>query len=172
MLWLIQKLFKRAIPKEPPTAKQLRFAARLGVNVTQSMGKRELSAAIGEALERKAKKKKFGGDAVQAEEDWNRFAEDVGYMLAVYREGKGLVVDVLLLSGSFLDSRRGLMLSLESPRIIKDKHIGDYLEWDEGFDLPSAYLVYYEPLNPEFYREEYEAYQRVVKRGLKIARKL
>lgn len=177
---------------DPPTEKQRRYAAKLGIDVPPTMSKAELSAAIAEAERRnpalalrreqikaKIREKKFGKALIEEEDRWNRFADEVGYMLAVYTRGKEKIVDVLRVNEAFIDDRGKLKLGVEAPRVVKDRYLGVHLEWDKYFELPIESLLYYEPLDPEFYDldahgygSRNKAYREIVAKGLKIARKL
>ena len=100
--------FKKKPPSDPPTEKQLRYARKLGITVTPSMNKDDVSAAITaaehanprlaqdrERFKAKARERKFGPELIAEEERWNQFADTTEYMLAIYRRGKDIVVDVL-----------------------------------------------------------------------------
>jgi hypothetical protein len=184
--------FKRRPPAEPPTEKQRRYAAKLGINVPPTMSKEQLSAAIADAERRKpalvaqrervknkVREKKFGKELVDEEGRWNRFAAERGYMLAVYTCRQETIVDVVRVNEAFIDDRGKLKLGMGAPKVVKDRYIGDHLEWDKLFEMPIESLVYYEPLDPEFYTHDAEgygsgnrAYRALVERGLKIARDL
>jgi len=177
--------FKKRPPADPPTEKQRRYAAKLGIDVPVTMTKAELSAAITDAERRnpalaeqrervktKVREKKFGKEVVDEEDRWNRFADEVGYMLAVYTRGKETIVDVLRVNEAFIDDRGKLKLGVEAPKVVKDRDIGDYLDWDKHFELPIGSLLYHEPLHSDFHSDGNDTYRKVVEKGLKIARKL
>ena len=177
--------FKKKPPDDPPTDKQLRYAKKLGVVVTPSMGKDDVSAAISaaeranprlvqdrERVKAKARQRKLGPDLIAEESRWNQFADSTEYMLAIYRHGKETVVDVLRVNEAFINDRGKLTLGVEAPKVVKDRDMGDYLDWDRHFELSREKLLHFEPLHPNFHDEGNEAYRRVVERGLKIARKL
>ncbi|MCA9094108.1 MAG: hypothetical protein KDA68_11515 [Planctomycetaceae bacterium] len=176
---------KKQHSDDPPTEKQLRYAKKLGIAVTPTMSKFDLSSAISE-LERKdpvlaekrerrkraIRERELGKDIVEQEEKWNRFADDIGYMLAIYRRSKDVVVDVLLVNQGVITDRGKLKISVSSPRWIKDKEIGDYLEWDKEFELAVESLLFYEELSNEFFSQGNDAYRKTVERGLEIAKKM
>jgi hypothetical protein len=184
--------FKKRPPADPPTDKQRRYAAKLGIDVPPTMTKAELSDAIADAERRnpalaeqrervksKVRERKFGKELVEEESRWNRFADEGGYMLAVYTRRKETIVDVLRVNEAFIDDRGKLKLGVEAPKVVKDRDIGDYLDWDKHFELPIESLLYHEPLDPEFYSHDAEgygpgnrAYRALVEKGLKIARDL
>lgn len=184
--------FKKKPPPDPPTEKQLRYAKKLGIVVTPSMGKDDVSAAIGAAerasprlaeqrdrVKRKSRERKFGPELIAEESRWNGFADDTEYMLAIYRHGKEIVVDVLRVNEACINERGKLVLGVEAPKLVKDRHIGEHLEWERSFQLPREKLLYHEPLGPDFYTHDSngfgpgnKAYQQAVQRGLKVARKL
>lgn len=170
---------------DPPTEKQLRYAARLGITVPPAMSKAELSAAIakverqnttlGEKRERvktRVREQQYGKALIADEARWNRFADEVQYMLAVYRRGGETVVDVLRVNEALIDGRGKLKLGVEAPKVIKDRHIGTYLDWDRHFELPVGSLLYHEPLHPNFPDDGLTTYQKTVERGLRVARNL
>lgn len=182
----------RVPPGEPPTHKQLRYAKKLGIAVTPAMSKHDVSAAIGaaecanphlveqrERVKAKAREREFGPQLIAEESRWNEFADSTEYMLAIYRHGKEIVVDVLRVNEAWINERGKLVLGLEAPKVVKDRHIGQYLDWDRYFELPREKLLHYEPLGADFYTHDStgfdpgnKAYQQAVRRGLKIARKL
>jgi hypothetical protein len=86
---------------EPPTDKQRRYARALGIEITPDMDKSDVSAAIAAAEQRnpsvaaercRIKKRirieKYGVDLIDQEDRWENFAEDGGFMLAVYLRGQ------------------------------------------------------------------------------------
>jgi hypothetical protein len=102
-----------------------------------------------------------------------------GYILAIYTRRKETIVDVLRVNAAFIDVRGKLQLGVEAPKVVKDRYIGDHLDWDKHFELPIEALLYHERLDPEFYTHDAEgygpgnkAYRKLVERGLKIARKM
>lgn len=184
--------FKKKPPPDPPTEKQLRYAKKLGIAVTPAMSKDDVSAAIGaaeranprlaedrERVKTKARERKFGSELIAEESRWNQFADSTEYMLAIYRHGKETVVDVLRVNEAWISDRGKLVLGVEAPKVVKDRHIGQYLDWDRYFELAREKLLHYEPLGADFYTHDStgfepgnKAYQQAVRRGLKIARKL
>jgi hypothetical protein len=91
------KFFKKRPPDDPPTEKQRRYAAMLGIEVPATMTRKEISAVIAyeerrnpaltekrERAKLKAREKQFGKELVDDEARWNRFADEVGYALAIY----------------------------------------------------------------------------------------
>jgi hypothetical protein len=178
-------LFKKRPPEDPPTEKQRRYAAKLGIEIPSTMSKADLSAAIAAAerknpslarqrehVKAKSREKKFGKQLIEQEEKWNRLADKVGYILAVYSHRKQTIVDVLRVSQSYIDDRGKLRLVLEAPKVVKDRHIGDYLDWVKELEIPITALLYHEPLHPDFHSDGNDAYRKIVERGLKIARQM
>jgi len=176
---------KKRPPEDLPTEKQRKYAARLGIKVPPSMSKAELSAAISEAechnpslaqkrqqVKKKIYEREFSKELVEQEDQWNRFADNVGYMLVVYTRGKETIVDVLRVNGAFITERGKLNLEVEAPKVVKDRYIGDHLDWDKYFELPVKSILYHEPLHADFHGDGNDAYRKVVERGMKIARKL
>jgi len=187
-------LFKKKPPADPPTQRQLNYAKRLGVTVTLRMSKQDVSAAISaaEAANPKAKRQREKINAKQAErahaewvaecgqelidavEHWTNFADDVRFMLAIYDRGKNTIVDVLEVNDAYIDGTRKkkLKLCLAAPKVVKDRHIGNYLEWEREFELPLEKLLHYEPLHSDFCNDGNDAYKKVVERGLKTAKRM
>lgn len=177
--------FKKRPPADPPTEKQRRYAAKLDIDVPPTMSKAELSDAIADAERRnpalakqrervktKARERKFGEELVDEEDRWNRFADKVGYMLAVYTRGKETIVDVLRVNEALIDDRGKLKLGVEAPKVVKDRDIGDFLDWDKHFELAIGSLIYHEPLHSDFHSDGKDAYRNVVEKGLTIVHKL
>lgn len=194
MFWFFKLFgfFREQPPDDPPTEKQLRYAAKLRIDVPLTMTRAELSEAIAEKERRtprlaedrervkiKAREKKFGKDLVEEEARWNHIADEGGYILAVYVYRKETVVDVLRVSEAIIDDRGNLKLSVEAPKVVKDRYLGDHLDWERHFEMPIKSLLYYEPLDPEFYTHDAQgygpgnkAYRAIVEKGLKIAERL
>ena len=177
--------FKKKPPPDPPTYKQVRYTKRLGIAVTPTMSKEDVSAAIGaaeranprlaeqrERVKTKVREQRFGLELIAEESRWNEFADSTEYMLAIYRHGKDIVVDVLRVNEACINDRGKLVLGVEAPKVVKDRNIGQYLFWDRTFYFPFDRLLHYEPLHRAFHDDGIGAYRRVVERGLKIARKL
>ena len=176
-------LFGRKEPFDPPTEKQVRYAKRLGINVTAEMSKADVSAAIAAEEKRKpglgrrreqaneaARERRFGKEVLQEEEKWNRLSEEVGYVIAVYLKRKETIVDVLFVNQAEVNEKGKLRLLVAAPKVVKDRDIGDWLIWDKEFELPIESLLHFEPLHPEFHHAGNEAYRTAVERGLTIAR--
>jgi hypothetical protein len=184
--------FKKRPPTDPSTEKQLPYAAMLGIRIPAGMTKAELSDAIAdterknpaladarEQARSKIREKKLGKELVELEGRWNHFADKGGFILAVYAWRKETVVDVLRVNEAFIDDRGKLKLGVDAPKTVKDRYIGDHLDWDRHFELPLESLLYHEPLDPEFYSHDAKgygpgnkAYRGLVEKGLKIARKI
>jgi hypothetical protein len=177
---------------DSPTEKQRRYAAVIGIDVPPTMTKAELSDAITNAERRnpalaerreqikvKVREREFGKELVELEDRWNCFADKGGYILAIYTRGKKTIVDVLSVNEAFINDRGKLKLGVVAPKVVKDRVIGDCLDWDGCFELPIESLLYHEPVDPGFYTHDgggygpgNRAYQKLVERGLKIARKM
>jgi len=178
-------LRKKKPPADPPTEKQRNYAKRLGIAITSSMRKADVSAAISEAgrrnpaqakkrekIKKKTREAKFGKEVIDEENRWNEFADRVGYMLAIFNRGKETVVDVLRVNEAFIRDRGKLKLAVEAPKVVKDRHIGDYLDWDKHFELPIDAILHHEPLHANFHDDGNDAYRKIVEKGLKLAKKL
>jgi hypothetical protein len=179
------RMFRNKQNAEPPTEKQKRYAAHLGIEDWESLSKAELSAALAEAeqndpalqyqrehINELRREEKFGADLIAQERKWNEFAESVQFMVAVYDHRKMTVVDVLRVIESHITVRGRLRLSVEQPRLINDSNIGGYLDWDKPLELDSGVLRWYEPLHAGFSEEGMTAYKKAVRRGIKIAKTL
>ena len=129
-------------------------------------------AEQGERVKTKARERSYGPELIAEESRWNEFADSTEYMLAIYRHGKEIVVDVLRVNEACINKHGKLVLGVEAPKLVKDRHIGQYLDWDRSFDLPFDKLLHYEPLHRAFHDNGIDAYHRAVERGLKAARKL
>lgn len=177
--------FKKKPPADPPTEKQLHYAKRIGIVVTSAMTRGDVSAAIGsaehanpqlaEARERaktRACERKFRPELLAEESRWNKFADSTEYMLAIYRRGKEIIVDVLRVNEAFINGRGKLTLGVAAPKLMKDRHTGQYLAWEKEFTLPIGKLLHYEALHEGLHWGDIGGYRSAVKRGLKIARKL
>jgi hypothetical protein len=181
--------FKKRVPPEPPTAKQRRYAAILGIEVTPTMSRAELSQVIAASERRNpelAEKRKrvnakvqerkherrHGKEQVAEEKRWDAFSREVGYMLAIYRWRKAVVADVLQVVDVYFDDRDKLLLLVEAPKLIKETGGKDWLFWEREFELPVNSLLYHEPLRRDFDREGIRAYWKAVERGLKLTKRL
>jgi hypothetical protein len=169
-------------PQEKPTERQRRYAAVLGLDVPANMSKWELSALIGEAEKKNpslaAQREKaavlrdemeYGKEAVAKQQEWNRFAENTEYMLAIYRRGSEIIVDVLRVNEASIDKSGAVKLGVAAPKLRKDPNIGDYLEWEKEFELAEKSLLFHKPLHAQFHDDGVEAYRKNVETGLVIA---
>jgi hypothetical protein len=184
--------FKKQLPHDPPTDKQRKYASYLGLIITSDMSKSDVSAAISDAacrnldvasrrkrVKAKARLHKFGKELIDQETRWNQFADDPEFMLAVYKRGKKTIVDVLRVNEAFITDRGKLKLGVAAPKVVRDRYIGEYLDWDKDFELGIGSLLYHEPLQADFYEHDTEGfakanqrYRKIIKKGLKIARRL
>ena len=123
-------------------------------------------------MKEKVRERKFGKELIEEETRWNRFADDVGYMLAVYKRGKETIVDVLRVNEAVLTDTGKMGLGVEAPKLVKDRYIGDHLEWDKYFELALDSILYHEPLHADFHNDGNDAYRKVVENGMKIARRI
>lgn len=182
---MLSWLFGSKHPPDPPTEKQRRYAKRLGIKVTPDMSKQDVSAAITEAERKKpglaksrerakeaTRERKYGRELVESEREWNEFADDTAFMIAVYRDRKDVVADVLLVNQAEIMDDGKLSLTLTAPKVVKDRHIGDYLDWDDEFELPIEWLLWSAPLHADFSNDGLQAYRKAVEKGLKKAREL
>ncbi|QDT10716.1 hypothetical protein [Planctomycetes bacterium K23_9] len=176
-------------PRDRPTKKQLDYAKLCGVAVRPGMNRSAVSSAIDAAFKAdpklgfKAAARKKRDDTKHAgqyaERDkllkkWNQFADGPEYMLAIYEKGKNVVVDVLRVNEADESGKTGVSLFCEAPKLRKDKHLGEHLEFERVVKLNVKKLLYHEPL-PRFQDDhdtEIDRYQKAVKRGLGIAKKL
>lgn len=151
----------------PPSSRQCSHAKSLGVAVTKKMSRGDVSAAIAHA----ERCQQFGVDLVAEENRWLAFAEGEGTILAVYLKGRTKIVDVLRVYGASIQGRgkHTLSLSVEIPRIHKDRHIGEYVDFDATFELPLTKLLHHEPVTIDL---DVEKYRKAVERGLKIAKRI
>jgi hypothetical protein len=179
---------------DPPSERQLNYARKLGIAVTSRMSKADVSDAISiaeqknpnarlqrEHINRKqaarAEEKwasECGPELLGTKEQWSRFGEQGGFILAIYRRGENTIVDVLQVNDAFIDGARKkkLKLCVASPKVIKDRDIGDYLGWERDFELDVDKLLYYEPLQVDFEDAGIASYQHAVEHGLKKAKTL
>ena len=178
-------LFGKKPPDDPPTEKQRRYAKVLSIEVTPDMTKADLSYEIAKAEKRSPKHAKqraeykrnqrireFGREAVEKEEEWNEFADEQDYMLAIYQRGKDIIVDVLRVLGADINKRKKVVLDVQAPKVVKDPDIGRVIEWEREFTLPLEKLLYFEGLGRDYFLpDDLEKYKKLVERGLKIAKK-
>jgi hypothetical protein len=80
---------------------------------------------------------------------------------------------------TFITDRGKLKLGVAAPKATRDRYLGEYLEWDEDFELDIDSLLYHEPLQPDFYEHDIEGfamanqkYRKIVEKGLRIACRL
>ena len=182
-MWILDFFKKQTIEK--PTDKQLKYASKLGIKVTSKMSRLDVSNAISlfekknpqlkrqrEHIKEKQRSNKYGQEIVRLEAWWNEFAEDKEFMLAIYRYKSDVVVDVLQVNGADIDNAGKIVLEVCAPKLLNDRHIGKYLDWDRAFELSLVKLLHYEPMNKNFCNEEIEVYTAIVKQGLKTAKSL
>lgn len=184
--------FLKSKPIDPPSERQLKYAHILGITVTPRMSKSDVSEAIDVAEKKnpKAKQqrkhinkkqadraeekwaKECGPELLSAEKQWSEFAEREGFILAVYHRGKNTVVDVLQVNDAFIDGnkKKKIKLCVASPKVVKDRDLGEYLEWDRDFELALEKILYFESFHAELGDGEIIAYQRAVENGLRKAK--
>ena len=178
-------LRKNKPPLDPPTEKQLKYASRLDITVLPSMSKADVSYAISEAerrnpaqainrenIKKKTQDKKCDKELIDKQHQWNIFSERVEYMLAIFIRGKNTIVEVLRVNEALITERGKLKLGVEAPKVVKDRHIGDYLDWDKYFELPFDAILHYEPLHTNFHDDGNDAYRKVIEKGLLLANNL
>ncbi len=161
----------------PPTDKQMAFLARLNYDGLPPETKEEASWLIdakkagkkGPALENAFREIR---ELLHVRDQWDEFAETIEYMLAIYKRGKNIIVDVLLVNGADVDDRGKLKLILAAPKLVNDSHIGQYLEWEKDFEIPAINLLYNEAWRSKIPPDDLKGYEKAVKKGLKIAKKL
>ena len=176
-------------PDDAPTEKQIRYAHILGIAVTPNMGKWELSDLITQAERDNPKRqrqrqhairggrvKRFGEALVAEEELWAKLFETTNFVLAVYREGADIVVDVLRVNDAAIGNDKQLWLAVAAPKTTKDRNLGKTLEWERNFQLKRANLLHYEPLSNDIRFCELDGgikeYREIVEHGMAIAKKL
>jgi hypothetical protein len=183
----------------PPTDRQVNYARSLGIENARKMGRRELSEAISKRETRprdgdgpkprlgkgaarrgsaKAGKPNNGGATELAH--WENFAENIRFMLAIYKRGKSVVVDVLEVNDAFVADNGIIRLDVAAPKRVRE-HAGwngskkvycTSLEWEQTFELPLTALQHHEPLpdfDPGDEYDNFDGYRRAVERGLKKA---
>ncbi|MEO8495997.1 MAG: hypothetical protein ABI614_13065 [Planctomycetota bacterium] len=191
---------------EPPTPKQLAFAKKLRIEVDPSMSKVDVASAIEDAVERNPTLKKklderdakreqeaeevarlqhikeCGPELIAAESEWQKFIDEIGFMLAVYQRGKKTIVDVLEVYDVSIEGKKKkkLKLYVAAPTAEKfrvkgilwdEEHVLS-LFWNREFGLSLEKLLYHEPLRAKFDECFPSVYARTVKRGLEIAKRL
>ncbi|MCA9122914.1 MAG: YlbF family regulator [Planctomycetaceae bacterium] len=194
-----------APPFESPTQKQSAFAKKLGVEVSPSMSKVDVAFAIEDAIEsnptlkkkleeREAKRqqqeeeaerlqriKECGPELLAAEAKWQKFVDEIGFMLAVYQRGTKTIVDVLEVYDVSIEGKRKKKLKLYAAAPNAEKLRVEGMLWDEEhvllfwsreIVLPLEKLLYHEPLRAKFDECSPSEYARTVRRGLQIAERL
>jgi hypothetical protein len=173
---------------DPPTAKQLRYAKKLGIEVTPGMTKWDVSDLIRqmeednpelqeerEQIKDKMRERKYGEQTVAAEREWLEFSDTTRYMLAVYRHRGEIIVDVLRVNGAEINKQGKVVLEIEAPKGYKDPDVGPLLLWERYFRLPVGDLLYYEGLYKEFddhHDITVALYRQSVEHGLRVAHDL
>jgi hypothetical protein len=168
--WGLSAEIERVLAANPKAARQRR-------HIDEARRRKMVKA---EAAENARLIARFGAEALVEVQCWNEFAERTGFMLAIFRRRKDIIVDVLQVSEAMLDDRRGLVLHVVEPHRTRDKiDVGEsvnLIEWEDEFELKRSELVYFEPLSVDFdgqcVEDGYPEYHRVVKRGLTIARQM
>ena len=77
-----------------------------------------------------------------------------------------------MIEGASINDRGNLKLAFIAPKLVRDRYIGPYLDWDKSFEICAQDLLYYELLGPNFRDTEIDDYTAAVRRGLKIAKRL
>lgn len=167
----------------PATDKQRRYAKRLGVSLPPFVTKREATQLIGQRLERsstaraidqnaqRAKRvKQYGEERIKIIDAWDAAAERDEVYLAVFRQRGEVKADVLAASGASIKGK-GVELSFSAPKIVKDRDIGDYVEFDRDVNLKPEDLLHFEVIKFDDIDATPEDYLVLVKRGQKLAKR-
>jgi len=173
---------KKHVSPEAATDRQKRYARRLNLDVSK-LSKADATAAISKAEAANpdtrasrvhalaAKRlKEFGPELIAEEARWEEIIGGTGYILAAYARGNSTIVDVLQVNHAEIGTRRKVVLTLASPKVTKDRHAGDFLEWEREFDIPVDAIVFHEVLREEPDIFDLAGYKRLVERGLKRAK--
>lgn len=119
-----------------------------------------------------------------AEEYWDTLADDRAAILAAYRRGDKVLVDVLAVEEcELVEGKRKVTLKLRlvAPRKRSEAGAGEVLEWDpdKAFAISAEHLLWHEVLERGFDgyffvdtdKRRIRWYQQQVKRGLGYAKK-
>jgi hypothetical protein len=182
---MLKYIKKRRVAKNPPTTKQRQYAKALNVQVSDYMTRADLSAAIARAEKANPKlvsqleqakldrrKKRYGAEAIEIESYWNHLCDNSIMALLVFQRGKDTIVDAVEISGAEFDKNKKIKLQFYSPKLKNDRHLGEILEWERSLVLRPNKIIYHEKIEPEINFDDLLRYERLVERGLKIAKDL
>lgn len=147
---------------DPPTQKQLSYAARLGIHVTANMDKHAVSAAISERVDELLLQKRFP-HLVPIYRNMRRAEEERKEVLIAFKRGKKYVADVVLIHNVYVDEDQGgFELDCEGTKIRKDRTLGQYLEWEKELEVPVKRLAYCRVLEEEIDMFDIRNFQRLI----------
>ena len=169
----------------PPTEKQLKYAKMIGLEITPEMSKWDVSRAIDNKvnsspklqrqqrhIERSKRIKQYGEELVDREDYWLQFIENTGFMLAIYKQRKEIVVDVLYVDDVEISEGRKFFLNVAAPKALTGGR-KPCLIWEREFRLNYKNLIHHDPLYPEFeVKGGVREYKKLVKQGIKRAKQI
>lgn len=174
---------KRYPPKRKPTASQLRYAKRLGIEVPKSATLWQVSKLIeaaesanpqmrSERLAANDRKRieEFGAELVAQENHWQQLADQQKWIAAVYRSGKSIKVDLLQIEAAEINEKGKLRVHVTAGKIVTHKDAGPLVEPGRDFELDPAKLLWSQVVN-DFDVDEFERFERTFTHAEKMARK-
>lgn len=165
--------------QDRPTAKQLALAAKLKIS-TDGLSKFEVSQAITAKIGKSKSytpKPKISDDPelVKLERYWEDVAENdhFGITMMIWEVGKTIKVDIVQIHAADIvgAKKRQVELLVCVPKLKKDRHIGEVLEWETERKIKTGKVLHSEVLNHDIDFDDVNLYQSTMKKALKIAEK-
>ncbi len=161
-----------------PTHAQLALAAKMKIPIVTGMSRADVSHLLTKALDRRTPIERARDEARSVDEGRRDAAMKArwGHLLdrqalLIYRDKNGLVVDVVQVVDVELRDK-GAAIHIGMPRLVNEPHIGRILDWERVTLMPEGKIVLCEPLREEVHFADVEGYKRIVRDGLKRAKKL
>lgn len=152
---------------KPPSTNQIEICSRLGLEVSAMKNYDDVKKYIEISL--KEEKYKLLYDEIQREREskleaedratygtelyeeyrkWEKYRESSVHYLLVYKRSSNLYADVVEIDGVELvgDGKYKLKIEILLPKLHKDKHTDDWIEWEKELTLTPGQILRLEPL--------------------------
>jgi len=179
---MIFGLFKK---KNPPTKNQINLCNELGLAVSNSMSKADVSSLISESLKKECYLQRYNklkgiDEAVDLKEDieeygekialglrkWKKICDDKAHYLLAFKKGQKTYHDLVEFASVDISGARKYKLSIEIILPKKVKGSGAYYyDWDKFVTITPENILHLESINEElelFDRDKIEQYEKIV----------
>ena len=181
---MLNWLFGKKAPADPPTAKQLNYARKLGLSVPEGASRTEVSALLSNAeaanpkrarqrehVKEKQRAKLETPELKQQEAYWNDLGDRDKWLIAVYKSGKNVKGDVLRVCGADIDEKGKLIIQLEAGKIVRQKDVGEFIEDGRSLELDASRILWCQVVDDFDSFDEIDRYRKSKQMAENEARK-